>query len=133
MCGGRAPRQKGNRAEAAIVRFLVSRGLTAQRVPLSGSVRGRFSGDISLDLLGIERRGEVKVRSNGFATLYRWLGTNDFLVIKGDRREPLIVCPMWFASEVAAVAEKKEEEETRKAIPHRTRFDVSSSTSNQGS
>jgi hypothetical protein len=47
MTGGRASRQKGNRTERAIVRVLQERGLAAERVPLSGSMRGRFGGDIS--------------------------------------------------------------------------------------
>jgi hypothetical protein len=29
----------------------------------------------------------------------------DMLVIRADRREPLVVLPMWLAAEVAAVAE----------------------------
>ena len=65
MSGGRASRNKGNRAERALVHFLQARGFASERVPLSGAARGRFGGDVSVPLLGIDRRVEVKVRSDG--------------------------------------------------------------------
>ena len=64
--GGRASRQKGNRGERLLVRYLQERGLAAERVPLSGSARGRFGGDLSVPLLGVDRRVEVKCRGGGF-------------------------------------------------------------------
>src|SRR6478609_7705390 len=72
MSGARH-RQKGNRAERALVRLLQERGFAAQRVPLSGAARGRFGGDVSMPLFGVDRRVEVKVRADGFRELYRWL------------------------------------------------------------
>src|SRR6516225_3234653 len=105
MSGGRASRQKGNRTERAIVRALQAAGFAAERVPLSGSMRGRFGGDISVPLLGVDRRVEVKCRGNGFRQLYDWLGDHDFLIVKADRLEPLVVVPLKFASEIAALAE----------------------------
>ena len=60
MSGGRASRQKGDRTERAIVRLLQEHGFAAERVPLSGSARGRFSGDVSMPLLGVDRRVEVR-------------------------------------------------------------------------
>ena len=73
MSGGRSPRQKGNRAERALVRFLQERGFAAERVPLSGSAGGSYVGDLSVPLLGIDRCVEVKVRGSGSGRLYRWL------------------------------------------------------------
>jgi Holliday junction resolvase len=105
--GGRASRQKGNRTERALVKYLQDRGFAAERVPLSGSVRGRFGGDISVPLIGADRRVEVKVRGNGFARLYDWLEGNDFLIVRSDRREPLVVIPLKFAAEIASVAERR--------------------------
>ena len=46
--GGRRSRDKGNRTERALVRFLQDRGFAAERVPLSGSAGGRFAGDITI-------------------------------------------------------------------------------------
>jgi Holliday junction resolvase len=106
MAGGRASREKGNRAERALVRMLQEHSLAAERVPLSGAARGRFGGDVSVPLLGIDRRIEVKARANGFVRLYDWLDGADFLVIKADRREPLVVVPLKLAAEIAAAAER---------------------------
>jgi Holliday junction resolvase len=103
--GGRTSRQKGDRGERALVRFLQDRGFAAERVPLSGSVRGRFSGDLSVPLLGVDRRVEVKCRGAGFRRLYDWLTGNDLLIVWADRREPLVILPLRLAAEVAAVAE----------------------------
>jgi len=105
MSGARH-RQKGNRVERAIVHALQDAGFAAERVPLSGAARGRFGGDISVPLLGVDRRVEVKARANGFRRLYDWLGDHDFLIVKADRLEPLVVLRLKFASEIAALAEQ---------------------------
>jgi Holliday junction resolvase len=102
---GKASRDKGARTQRAIVRLLQARGFAAERVPLSGAARGRFSGDISLPLFGIDRRVEVKCRADGFRELYRWLDGAELLVVHADRREPLVVVRMRFATEIAEIAE----------------------------
>jgi hypothetical protein len=56
MSGGRSPRGKGNRRERALVRALQQHGFAAERVPLSGAARGHFGGDLSVPLLGADRR-----------------------------------------------------------------------------
>ena len=68
--------------------------------------RGRFGGDVSVPFLGVDRRVEVKVRGDGFRKLYDWLDGNDFLVVRSDRHEPLVVLRMKLAAEIAAIAEK---------------------------
>ena len=104
--GGRASRQKGNRTERAIVRLLQDHGFAAERVPLSGAARGRFGGDVSVPLLGVDRRVEVKCRGNGFRKLYAWLDGADFLIVKADRLEALVVLPLKLAADIAAIAER---------------------------
>jgi hypothetical protein len=104
--GGRRSRDKGNRAERALVAVLQASGFAAERIPLSGSGGGRFSGDVSVPILGIDRRVEVKVRATGFRELYRWLASADLLVVKADRAAPLVVLPLRFAIEIAAAAER---------------------------
>jgi Holliday junction resolvase len=104
--GGRASRDKGNRTERAIVRLLQERGFAAERVPLSGAARGRFGGDVSIPLLGTDRRVEVKCRGNGFRQLYDWLEGHDFLIVHADRRELLVVIPLKLAAEIAMTAER---------------------------
>lgn len=103
---GRASRDKGNRAERAIVHALQNAGFAAERVPLSGAARGRFGGDVSVPLLGIDRRVEVKCRGDGFRQLYAWLDGADFLIVRADRSEPLVVLPLKLATEIAKIAEK---------------------------
>ena len=61
------------------------RGFAAERVPLSGSARGRFGGDVSIPLLGADRRVEVKCRGDGFRQLYDWLEGHDFLIVRADQ------------------------------------------------
>lgn len=106
MSGVRRSRDKGNRCERALVTFLQDRGFAAERVPLSGSVGGRYVGDLSVPLLGVDRIVEVKVRANGFRELYRWLDGRDLLIVRADRREPLVVIPLRLAAEIAAAAER---------------------------
>ena len=104
--GGRASREKGNRTECAIVRILQEHGFAAERVPLSGAAHGRFGGDVSVPLLGADRRVEVKCRGNGFRQLYDWLEGHHFLIVRADRRELLVVIPLKLAAEIAMAAER---------------------------
>lgn len=103
---GRKHRDKGNRTERAIVKLLQDAGFAAERVPLSGAARGRFGGDVSVPFLGVDRRVEVKARRRGFKQLYDWLADHDFLVLRADHSEPLLVVRLKFAAEVAKIAEQ---------------------------
>ena len=71
--GGRRSRDKGNRAERAIVRFLQEHSFAAERVPLSGSAGGRYVGDVTVPVIGRDLLAEVKCRADGFRELYAWL------------------------------------------------------------
>src|SRR6516225_3596948 len=106
MPGGRSPRDKGNRTERALKRYLLQRGFSAERVPLSGSAGGRFAGDLLLTLAGRDHIVEVKARRRGFEALYSWLRDRDMLVVKGDRRDPLVVLPLSLAAEIATLAQQ---------------------------
>ena len=104
---GRRSRDKGARAERALVRLLRGRGFAAERIPLSGSAGGRFTGDITIPLLGVDRLAEVKVRGTAFRQLYEWLERRDLLIVRADRREPLLVLTLRLGVEVAKAAEQK--------------------------
>lgn len=88
---GRRSRNKGARIEREAVAILQEAGIAAERIPLSGAAGGRFAGDISVPVMGKDRRLEVKCRAAGFAQIYAWLAGNYGLVIRRDRDEPLAV------------------------------------------
>jgi Holliday junction resolvase len=100
--GGRASRRKGALNERALVRYLQDHGFAAEK-----SSRTGYTGhDLTVPVLGVDRRVEVKVRANGFRELYGWLNGADLLIVRSDRHEPLVVLPLRLAAEVAAVAER---------------------------
>jgi hypothetical protein len=106
MRGGRPARRKGNRVEREIVRMLQDAGLAAERMPLSGSAGGSFAGDLSVPVLGVDRRIEAKARATGFRQLYAWLAGHYGLVLKADRQEPLICLRL---TDFARLARKADE------------------------
>jgi Holliday junction resolvase len=106
---GRRSRDKGNRAERSVVRYLQEQGFAAERVPLSGAAGGSYRGDLTLSLVGRSLCAEVKVRASGFGQLYNWLKGSDLLIVRRDRAEPLVVIPLKLAAEIAAIAERTAE------------------------
>jgi hypothetical protein len=92
---------KGQRHEKAIVRLLQNAGFAAAKTSRIG-----YPGpDLSVPLLGADRRVEVKCRGKGFTELYRWLDGADLLIVRRDRNAPLVVIPLAFASEIAKATE----------------------------
>ena len=89
------------------MRLLQDHGLAGERVPLSGSAGGSFGGDVTVPGQGRDLRGEVKCRGNGFVRLYDWLGNNDFLVLRADRKPLLVVVPLDLAAQIHMAAERK--------------------------
>lgn len=83
---GKAPRRKGDAGEREIAKLL-----GGTRVPLSGAAGGEYSGDVKVPILGV---GEVKRRANGFRQIYGWLEGNDFLAVRADRQQWLIIMPI---------------------------------------
>ena len=104
--GGRRSRDKGARGERALVRYLQDHGFAAERVPLSGAAGGSYVGDITVPIIDVDRVVEVKCRANGFRELYKWLDGRDLLIVRADRREPLVILPLRLAVEIAAAAER---------------------------
>lgn len=92
--GGKASRDKGARGERDLVHRLRAYGFLAERVPLSGAAGGQFSGDLRIGVAGRQLSCEVKVRGDGFKQLYGWLGDNHCLVVRADRKQPLLVIPL---------------------------------------
>src|SRR3990167_11096478 len=107
MTGGKASRQKGDRAEREVVNILQEAGIAAERYPLSGSVGGSFAGDVLVPVLGADRRVEVKCKADGFALISRWLVNRYGLVLRADRSEPLIVIRLRDFAELAIKADAR--------------------------
>ena len=96
---GRAAKRKGDRLERLVVDAFRKAGFEAKRVPLSGAAPD-YPGDVIVTLGGAEYTLECKSRKD-FKTLYGWLEPNNALVIKGDRREALLVLRLEDALELA--------------------------------
>ncbi len=65
---GTANRRKGQRVERDFAKLT-----GGQRVPLSGALRGNLSNDVALPPSLGSLKVEVKYRSSGLATLYKWV------------------------------------------------------------
>lgn len=84
---GKKSRDKGYRLEHELVLKLKEMGFKAERIPLSGGAGGSFSGDLIIN----GKRAEVKGRAQGFKEIYKWLESVDYLLIRADRQEWLVV------------------------------------------
>lgn len=92
--GGRASKQKGDRAERKIVKLHKEMGVECQKVPLSGAVKAEgFDCDLRIKIPPEPLKAEVKARANGeeFRSVATWLEGNDLLFLIKDRAEPLVV------------------------------------------
>ncbi len=88
---GKKSRDKGARWEREVVAILQAHGRAAEKMPLSGALGGKWRGDVSSPVLGSDWVVECKRRARGFSQIYEYLGLNDALIIKDDRRRPLVV------------------------------------------
>lgn len=95
--GGRTHRQRGDREERRLVNVLQEAGFAAERLPTSGSKVGTpFGGyDISLPLMGIDRKVEVKhhgtLTKSPFNKLYQYLDGRDMLIVRRDHSDPIVI------------------------------------------
>jgi Holliday junction resolvase len=100
--GGRSPKRKGSGFEREVVELLEALGVAAERVPLSGAVKGgKFDHDISCPVRGTDRRIECKRRARAFATIDKMLGGNFALIVRDDRSRPLVVMTIEKFAELA--------------------------------
>ena len=88
---------KGSVEERAVVNLHRELGFKCERT-LEGGARsdGSDTYDIDLYVRGSDEAailGECKLRATGFKQIYSWLGNNDFLTIRADRKERLYVVP----------------------------------------
>jgi hypothetical protein len=94
---GNHARNKGARAERAILEKLHSLGLEAQRVPLSGAAHGLYAGDINIEDGTLIAEVKARASGGGFKTISNWIGMDDpdgphdLLILREDRSDPLVV------------------------------------------
>lgn len=90
---GKRAKKKGYAGEHEIVQLLNKYNIPAERVPLSGALKGRLAGDVNCIIHGKEKKIEVKRRKSGFKTIYKYLeqDNSDFVFMREDRND-WIVC-----------------------------------------
>ena len=114
--GGRSAKQKGSRNERWLVKLLIEAGFKASRTPLSGAIRAlpQYGGgaDIEVEMFNRKHRIEAKHHADGFARLYKWLEGVDFVIVRADRSEPLVVMPLTKLLEIATTAKQIGKEES---------------------
>lgn len=85
-------KNKGAGFEREIVRLLQDHGIAAEKVPLSGAVKGgKYDCDVSVPVLGIDRKVECKRRARQFKTIDTMLGTNFALFVRDNHCRPMVV------------------------------------------
>ena len=93
--GGKGARVKGASFEREVVNWHLEKGVPAERIPLSGAVKGNYSGDLKI---GPEQAllAECKRRARAWQDLYDALDQDgsDMLFIRKDRERRLVVLPL---------------------------------------
>lgn len=84
-------KRKGSGYELEIVRDLQELGLAAEKMPMSGQLGGKYSGDVSVPVQGQDWRAECKRRAREFGRINGYLGSNDVLFCRDDRSRTLVV------------------------------------------
>lgn len=85
-------KDKGRSFEHQVADTLTENGIPARRVPMSGMLRG-LGDDLDGDVIitDTNEKIECKFRQNISVQLWDWLSGNDYLAIKRNHKEPLIV------------------------------------------
>jgi len=84
------PRKKGKRVEY-LIRDLLRQIGECERVPCSGNARA-FKGDLILSINGQTFKIEVKARKKFPAS--EWFKNADLLIVKPDRKAPIVLLPL---------------------------------------
>lgn len=103
---GLRSRNKGARVEREVVHICQESGIAAERVPLSGAAGGSYKGDVSMPVLGRDVTLECKARANGFKQIYDWMADNYGVVLRADRKQPLICIRLTDFVELARLSDE---------------------------
>lgn len=89
-------KRRGYQVEVLLRDKHLEAGIPCERVPLSGSMGGKYTGDLCIP--SVEHPifvVECKARRNGegFKVLEEWMEGKDILFIKRNNRDPMVVLP----------------------------------------
>lgn len=89
---GKKSKRKGYTGEREIVQLLNKYGIKAERVPLSGALKGKLSGDIDCTIKGESKKIESKRRKDGFKELYKFIEQDDcdYIFMRADRKDWIV-------------------------------------------
>lgn len=92
---GKKSRDKGAAYEREVVNWHLERGVAAERVPLSGAMKGNYASDIKLGP-NLALTAECKRRARAYQDLYNALDqdNSDMLFVRRDRERTLVVLPL---------------------------------------
>lgn len=89
---------KGREGENEVVALLAGYGIKSERMPLSGSLGGKYSNDVVAFVDRRKKRIEVKRRKSGLKTVYKWLEQDDadylFFRPDGDKGKWIVIMPV---------------------------------------
>jgi|TARA_Y100000015_G_scaffold13333_1_gene12829 Holliday junction resolvase len=93
--GGKAARVKGASFEREIVNWHKERGVDAERIPLSGAMKGNYASDIKIGPQ-LALTAECKRRARGWQDIYDAFDqdNSDVVFIRKDRKPALVVLTM---------------------------------------
>lgn len=89
---GKRAKRKGYTGENEIVKLLQKYDIEAERVPLSGALKGKLGGDINCIIKGQGKKIESKRRKDGFKELYKFIEQDDceYIFMRADRRDWIV-------------------------------------------
>ena len=89
---GKKSKRKGYTGEREIVQLLNKYGIKAERVPLSGALKGKLSGDVDCTIKGEHKKIESKRRKDGFKELYKFIEQDDcdYIFMRADRKDWIV-------------------------------------------
>jgi Holliday junction resolvase len=91
---GRSNKAKGRTGENEVVALLAEHGIKSERMPLSGSLGGKYRNDVKMG----NKRIEVKRRKSGLKSVYKWLEQDkaNYLFFRpdGDKGKWIVIMPV---------------------------------------
>lgn len=103
-------KDKGRRLENGVVAKLAEYGITSERVPLSGSLGGKYVSDVVLGSVD-HPLGRIECKNRESIADYFWdyLDPVDYLVLKKNHKEALVVMRLDQLGELLRIKQEYEQ------------------------